>query len=135
MQRKTIGRNHVKADPRKQHDAASFRPCVPRLKRLEDGDLAGDVEVVDAGAQAGFDERLGGILKGPAQFNTTATSFSARSNPGGIVEPEDAVPKAHLACNTVEFSAVPPGDYRCCARARRLARDMLADVAGRSLDH
>jgi hypothetical protein len=88
MQRKTIGRNHVKADPRKQHDAASFRPCVPPLKRLEDGDLAGDVEVVDAGAQAGFDERLGGILKGPAQFNTTATSFSARSIPAGSSNPK-----------------------------------------------
>ena len=97
MERKTIGRNHVEADARKQHDAASFRSRVPRLKRLEDGDLAGDVEIVDAGAQAGFDERLGGVFEGPGAVQHDRDIFQRAVDRGWIVEPEDAALEADLA--------------------------------------
>ena len=57
---------------------------LPPLKRLEDGYLAGDVEVVDAGAQAGFDERLGGIFEGPGAAQHDRDIFQRAVDPGGI---------------------------------------------------
>src|SRR5271165_1590511 len=63
MQRKAIGRNHVEADAREQHDASGLRLSVPRLDGLVNGDLAGDVEIVGAGSQAAVDQRLGGRVE------------------------------------------------------------------------
>ena len=74
-------------------------------------------------------------LKGPAQFNTTATSFDRAVDRGGIVEPEDAALEAGLPGDTVKRGGVPPSNDRCSLGAARRARDMLADVAGGSVDH
>jgi hypothetical protein len=65
VQRKAISRNHIEADAWEQHDAAGLRLSVPRLNGLVDRDLAGDVEIVGVGAQATFDQRLGGAFEWP----------------------------------------------------------------------
>ena len=135
VQREAVGRNHVEADAREQHDPARFRLCVLRLHRLEHGDLAGDVEIVGAGAQAGSDERLGGVLEWAGAVQHDRDIFERPVDGGGIVEPEGAPLKAGLTGDAVEFSGVPAGDDRLYAQAARCSGDMLADVAGGPVDH
>ena len=135
MQRQAIGRNHVEADAREQHDAPRFRLSVPRLNSLVDGDLAGEVEIVGAGPQAALDERLGGVLVWPGAVQHDRDSVQRAVDGGGIVEPEGAALEAGLTGDTVELGGVPAGDDRLYAQAARCTRDMLTDVAGRSVDH
>jgi hypothetical protein len=57
MQRKTIARHHVEADPRQQRHTRRLRLVVAPGEGLEDVDLAGDVEVVGSGCEAGIGHR------------------------------------------------------------------------------
>jgi|SRR5271165_188846 len=124
-----IGRNYVEADARKQHDAARFRLPVPRLKRLVDGDLAGDVEIVGAGAQAAFDERLGCVFEGPGAVQHDRDIFQRAVDRGGIIEPEDAALEVSLAIRSSVAAFRPativvPSERPAVRRSRWLRRPL-----------
>src|SRR4029079_11046227 len=55
-----VGRHDVEADARRQVDAAREDLDVPLEDRFEDRDLAGDVKVVRARAEAALDHRRAG---------------------------------------------------------------------------
>jgi len=112
VQREAVGRNHVKPNAWEQHCPAHFRWCVLRLQPLEHGDLAGDVEIVGAGAQATLDERLCGVLEWPGAVQHDRDSVQRAVDRGGIVEPEGAPLKAGLTGDAVELSGVPASDDR-----------------------
>ena len=65
-----------------------------------------------AGAQAGFDERLGGVFEWPRTVQHNRDSIQRAVDDGGIVEPEGAPLEAGLTGNTVEFGGVASGDDR-----------------------
>jgi hypothetical protein len=135
VQRKAIGRNHIEANAWEHHDAARFCLCVPRLNGLVNGDLAGNIEIVSADAQAGFDERHGGVLEWPGAVQHDCNCVKPAVDGGGIVETEGAPLKAGPTGETVEFSGVPSGDDRLYAQAARCTCDMLADVTVGPVDH
>ena len=56
-----VARHHVEADAGDERDARLARRLALRQHRLEDGDLAGDVQVVGAGREAGRDHRRAGV--------------------------------------------------------------------------
>ena len=70
-------------------------------ERLSIGILAVDVEIMGAGAQAAFDERLSGVFERPGAAQHDSDIFQRAVDPGGIVEPEDAVPKGSAKNNRI----------------------------------
>jgi hypothetical protein len=82
------------------------------LNGLKNGDLAGDIEIVGAAAQAAFDERLSSVFEWPRAIQHDRDSIQRAVDGGGIVEPEGAPLEAGQAGDTVEFGGVAPGDDR-----------------------
>ena len=107
----------------------------PRLNGLVNGDLAGDVEIVGAGAQATFDQRLGGVFEWPGAVQHDRDTIERAVDRGGIVEPEGAPLEASLTGDAVELSDVPSGHDRLYAQAACCTCDMLANVTVGPVDH
>ena len=135
MQRQAIGRNDVEADAGQEHHAARLGRRVPGLKRLVDGNLAGEVEIVGVRAHAAFGEGLGGVFEWPRAVQHDGDVLQRAVDRGGIFEPEGAPLHPGPAGDPLQLGCVPPGDDRLPPEAGRLARDVLADVAGRAVDH
>ena len=88
-----------------------------------------------AGAQASFDQRLGGVFEWPGAVQHDRDSIERAVDRGGIVEPEGAPLEASLTGDAVELSGVPASDDRFYAQAARCSGDMFTDVAGGPVDH
>jgi len=90
-----VRRDDVEADAREQHHARGARFRIARGELLEDVDLAGDVEVVDPGAQARVghrperaDERAGTVEDDRHALQAVVDRTGIVKSEGPMIEPE-----------------------------------------------
>ena len=131
-----VRRHHVEAGARQQHHAAIARVRGLRRAGLEHRHLARDVEVVRAGC-AGTPPP-----SAPTCARTAPRSAARRCVPAASASSAAASSSATARCSRASSrasaataSALRPASTGRSPRARRLARDQLARVAVRAVDH
>ena len=134
MEREAIGRNDVEACARKQHDPSRLRFGVPGLKRLEDRDLAGDIEIGNARAEAGAGQRLGGIFERPRAVENRRCALQRLYDRVGAAKTEGAALGAELGRDPVEFGRIAAGEDGREAGDDGCPGDMPADESGRAVN-
>ena len=109
------------------------RPRVTDRASSKILDLAGDVEIMGAGPQAGLDHRRGGRRERSGAMQHQLDLLEMRR--GGSVESEDARLEPQLARQGADRLALAAGEHRAQPAPRRLAGDQLAGVAVGAVDH
>ena len=129
-----VGGHHVEADAGDQGDAGL--PCLvaAALHRLEDADLACDVEIVHPGRQAGGDHRPAGEDERPGTVENRRHSRQAGGEPRRLVEAEDAAFQPELIGQFTHGIGVAAGKDGAQPAARGRSRHQLAGVAVGAVD-
>jgi hypothetical protein len=126
-----VRRHDVEADAREERDPGLASVVVAASERLEDRNLARDVEVVDASAEASVGQRLGRLderaraVQHHVDAVEVGASFVDGERPGFAAEPGADAP---------EFRVVPAGEYRVAAAVGELLGDQFAGVAVGAVD-
>ena len=120
FRRQAVGGDDVEPRSRQQRDAGGPRLGVARGERLQHGELAGDVQVVGAGAQASVDERRGGAREWARAVEHHGDPRERRGHRRGIVDGEHARGPSELGGERVHGVACRPpriaGTPRAAAR-------------------
>ena len=113
-----VRRHDVKPGAGQQHDAGPLGFVIAGGQRLEDRNLAGDVEIVDAAAQAAIGHRLRRTAERPGavQHDLRPAGGSRRGQElvhrRGVVQPRHAVLQAKFLCQRRHRGGVAPGQDR-----------------------
>ena len=130
MQRQAIGRGDVETDAGKQHDATGLRFSVLGVKRLEDRDFAGDVEIRNARAETRARQRFGRPLERPGAVENDRRALEHPRRRPNVREAESAALDPELGRERIEFRRIAAGEDGREAGAGRRAGDMPADESG-----
>jgi hypothetical protein len=124
----------VEADARHHHDGPAARLRVAHDQRLDDRDLAGDVEVVDAGREARVDHRACGGRERAGRVQHDPHPVEGAAERGRIVETDDPMLDAERLGQLGERPRVPPREAGREPRRRGGLCDEATRVSGRAVD-
>ena len=129
-----VGRDHVEPGPGQQHHPG--RPGLPVAGRLglQQGRLAGDVQVVGPGLQAGVGQRAGGPAERAGAVQNDRKAPNAGRDDVRGVQRERAVLQPQLAGEPGHPARVAAGQDGPQAPAGGLAGDERAGVPGGPVD-
>jgi hypothetical protein len=132
--RQAVGGHDVEADTGDERHAGGARLVAAPLDRLEDPDLARDVEIVGAGRQTGGDHRLAGVEERSGAVQHGGDSRDAFGQRCRIVEAEGAALEPEAAGDGLDRGGASPGEDGAQAPAHGLVGDQLAGVAVGAVD-
>ena len=96
MEGEAVGRHDVEAGAGEQHDACGLGLGVSIGEGLKNGDLAGDVEVVGSGADAGVGDGFGGVAEWASAAEDRGDVCEGGVDLGWFVDAEDGVAEVEL---------------------------------------
>ncbi len=134
--RETVGRNDIETDSRQQGDPALLRRFVQPGRRLDHVDLAGDVQVVPAGRDAGIDHRRRGLrerartVEHRADIGQRLERFRGRA----AAERKRTGFAAQLRSQPLDRFAIPAGQHRPQTQLNRPPRNEFPRIPIRAVE-
>ena len=129
-----IGGHDVEADAGEQHDARFLRLGVARGEGFEDRDLAGDVEVMRLGADAGVGHRLGRRRERAREVEHGVDRFERGVELRFFAKVEGAPFQTEFGRERFDFFFAASGENGLQALRLGRARGQFAGVTGRAVD-
>ena len=134
MGRKAVAGDDIEADAGQQRHAPRLRLSVPRRERLEDVDFPGDVEIVNAIAEAGVGKRPRGRRERAGDTERCANAVEPRIKASRVGEVERPGGEAKRSGDGLDPLEVASRQDRARPPVHRGPRDQPAGVAGRPVD-
>ena len=134
MHRHAVGRDDPEADARHEHHARGARLGVTHEQRLVLGHLAGEVEVVRPGADAGLRHRHGRRGKRPRAVEHDVDAVQGGGERRPVVQRRDARRQPELLRERRDRLGATAAEHRRHPRRHRGASRQLAHVARGAVD-
>ena len=133
--REAVGRHHVEADARRDHDAGGLGALVLRVAVREDIDLAGDVQIMHVLGQTGFQQRRAGRRERPGAVEHRADVVEAGGDRLGTQQRKHPLVQAQFARQRFQRLARAAGQQRLQPGVHRGAGDQRTGIAVGAVDH
>ena len=134
VRRQAVGRDNVEARSGKQHHTRLARFGIAHGEALENGDLAGNVEVVRPGREARVHHRPRGPREGTGAVDDEGRPAEPLAQRGSVIEAEAPRFESQLARQRRDGLRAPTGQHGPQAAAHRLPRKESAGVAVGAVD-
>jgi hypothetical protein len=131
---RTGGRRDVEAGPRHDHDPALPRLAVALCKRFDHRNLAGDIEIVNTGAQTGGHHRRRSLRERSGSVQNDAHIRQGRVELGGVGEAGGAPRQSERFGDGGELGGIAAAEDRPQAERQRRLENQPSGEAGGAIE-